>query len=306
MVITMGMDRYKHGYFFESSPHSGSDYPQTKYFVKFGCREGFLFPATTWRSASLPWTGCSIRVDDRQTFCIRYGYTPHGQSATFEFNPALLTDEGRIALGCCLQLCLFAEIRGFVKYGHVRQAEIAIDVEGADYFDHAFIDVKARSHDAHYAELGTTYIGCETSARSLKCYSKSKQLRETFGIDSTVPILRIEATLCPTLRTNLLEFPLVRNPFESLIVVDRDKLSQSKHAIAKRLAKAVDRGDLAQNAFRTITRQLSPALRCSLNEHLTRCAADWWRPEKIWAENAPSLIDWLPPCFTAAGLPFEI
>ena len=289
----MRMDRYKHTYFFNNSPNGLNDYKQTNYCVNFGFIHEFDIPAKKWPHPKAPWTMCALEIGKHHTLCIGYGYTPGGQCATFAFNPAKLDDYGHTALNVCINGCLVEEMHAFKQYGHIGSAEIAIDVEGAEYFDYHYVDLQVRSSDSYFSQAGTSYLGAATSPRSIKCYSKSKELLEKHGVAGP-PILRIEATLVPTQKTKLLAMAGVNNPFASVVVLDHGALySYKSSGQVIKLVKLMNQGMSAQEAYRSLVEGQPADYRKSLNHHLRMCAPTWWKPSEIWTEHAPGLVDWV-------------
>lgn len=293
----MGMDKYRHVYSFNKSPHGEEEYERILEFVHHTCTDGSLDGifegGKSWKHKSHAWSYGEVFLEGINPLVIGCGYTPTGQRSTFDFNPSKLTEHGLGKLKVALDLSLYNGLDSLLAYGNVGYSEIAVDISGAVYADYLFVDTRLRSDSAYYELLGTSYLGSKFGGREFAIYAKDKQMSDVFGVAATEPILRVEARLRPRTHLRLDQLPAISNPFEHLLLISKHALMAPKvHFELVRFRKAiVEQGLSAQGAYQAVAPK-HPQERRNFIKRLAAMAPEAWNAAAIWA-TAPSLLKWL-------------
>jgi hypothetical protein len=95
--------------------------------------------------------------------------------------------------------------------------------------DYLYFDTRLKSYDDCYEENGTLYLGSKTSNRFTTVYDKAKEIADKGGPTSSVEWLRIEPHLNP--KVSAKDTCSIKCPFQTLRIVDREKLAAVKHHI---------------------------------------------------------------------------
>jgi hypothetical protein len=295
--VSMGMDKYRHVYSFNKSPHGKEEYYRILEFVNYTCTDGSLGGifegGKSWKHKSHAWSYGKVFLEGTRPLVVGCGYTPTGHRSTFDFNPSKITGYGLAKLKVALDLSLYTGLDSLLAYGNVGYTEIAVDITGLAYADYFFVDRRLRSDFAYYEPNGTTYLSSNLAARGFSIYAKDKQMSDVFGVAATEPILRVEARLRPRTHVRLDQLPAIGNPFEHLLLISKHALmAPNVHFELVRFRKAiVEQGLSAQRAYQAVVPK-HPQERRNFIKRLAALAPEAWNAASIWAK-APNLLDWL-------------
>ena len=223
-------------------------------------------PAALTRALQPLASGNSVR-------CL-YGRHKGAYRAWVEFNPTL-SQLGELHFH--LQLMFEQGFETMRRHGVISEVEFFVDVDGACFGDHLYVDTALRTANPGFAPAGTMYLGSMYGNRSATIYDKAKQLAETKKILLPAPRLRLEAKVrgCVHEMKNIED---MANPFATLQVIAKDALESVTTPAATAFRKHLAWGLSAQAAYVN----LSPAYKKDLAEALPALRPSWWDPDAAW------------------------
>lgn len=219
---------------------------------------------------------------------IRHGHSQKSFRTWITFNPGKMSDQSFFELSGHLDMLFHKGWKSLLERASLNRFDVAVDVAEASYCDYLYVDRKLRTGVGKFIEEGTTYVGSERSTREICAYDKRKELLEKQKIDLGHELLRIEGRVCYPSKYRLDDIGEIKNPFSSLIVVDRLQASKMSNALVKAFLKRVDAGIPANQAYW----ENPLPKRKILDGQLGIVRPTWWLPDEIWSQY-PSSLGWL-------------
>ncbi|SDR10839.1 replication initiation factor domain-containing protein [Pseudoxanthomonas sp. CF125] len=285
--ISMVVDKLTTAYRYGPDVKADSEYQAV---VSFGLSvkdHEFKPPGKTWKKAHRPYTIISQPLLGGSSLVTRYGYVLPRHYSWVTFNPSKVAADDWGYLNAYLGLMYDYGFQSLWQKAGLKQADIAIDVEGEQFSDYIFVDRRLRTGDASLESVGSTYLGFSNGQRMFNIYDKAKQLSDIHGITLPAPRLRIEARLRrPSILLNSL--PHVHNPYSSLLALHRGDLAAPGSPILSSFRSRVESGEPADLVFHDRHKNEKEMLWSELKERV----APWWDPGKAWT-NYPSSLGWL-------------
>jgi hypothetical protein len=170
-----------------------------------------------------------------------------------------------------------------ILYEGARVSYMELATDSLSHAAHSFIAFRPKcGYSMIYidakGELGTTYLGSQTSALRFRIYDKDRQLKQNGLPSAHNPHTRIEAV---SRHTGLVPSELVSkmtNPFARLEIAD---LPTAQHLTKAKswqdfLVRCLEVGSAAALSH------CYPNQRRQYVKHLRKAAAPWWQPKEVW------------------------
>lgn len=219
---------------------------------------------------------------------IRHGHSQKSFRTWITFNPSKMSDQSFFELSCHLGMLFHHGWKSLLDRASLNRLDVAVDVAEASYFDYLYVDRKLRTGAGKFIKDGTTYVGSERSTREICAYDKRKEVLDKQKIDLEHELLRVEGRICYPSKYGLDDIGKIKNPFDSLIVVDRLQASKMNNSLVKAFLTRVDAGVPANQAYWE-----NPLFkRKILDDQLGKARPDWWLPDEIWNQY-PSSLGWM-------------
>lgn len=177
-----------------------------------------------------------------------------------------------------------ASYREVLKYGYLRDIEVAIDFIGLHTSDYLFH--RAGTHTSKHVcsvgqTAGTFYSGGAVSSAQLCAYNKSEQLIAD-GLHAPVSkLLRIEMRLSGQ-KISLADLMQLKNPFVRCWVCPRDALSEIVHWHTTQGHWLLFLKRCAANGVAEALNVTPSHLAHQFRKLLKDNQASWWHPETSW------------------------
>lgn len=287
LVIDKVCIRYR----YDGSPQCVDEYNQLHAF-KYSALDGSLGKdkkGKVWTSKSAH-TSVNIPLGQKGALLVKYGYAQKRQWSWVQFNPSKLSDEDLAFVSGCLSM-LFAEgASTLLEKGQLARLDVAIDAQCATWSEALFLDARLRSSCHAYTHNGSTYLGAKHGKKTVNAYDKAKEQFDKTGVVHGNDWLRIESRLRDPNRWAFGEIEEVDNPFQSLLVLDRQAVLAAGDPILLGLQAAIHAGVPIDQVFW----QLPSPVRKQVWAALQSCQVGWWDPEELWT-GYPEKLDWIPP-----------
>lgn len=283
--VSIGVDKVCIAYDYGKSPQAKTEHAQLLELVSsINAKE---IPGKTWSVKGRPFTNVCIQLQDAPMF-IRYGFASKRHWAWISFNPAKMSDYSLAEMNAYLTTLYCDGVSTLQERARLKRLDIAIDVIGAKYQDHLYVDRRLTPGFGGFAAVGTTYLAPEQSTRQLCCYDKARELHAKSGISVPHDLLRIEARVMNAKKYGLCDLDKISNPFPSLWILDRALAAKIEHPVVTSYLKVVSTGVGPQHAFAS----LHPSARKLLAQHLHGLQPVWWQPKAIW-NGYPKALNWM-------------
>ena len=243
--INVSIDKLCVGYDYNKFPDSADEYHQIWGLIDSVKKKEFKGKQWPHKKHSL--TTIHLPLSDGSVV-IRHGYSQKSFRTWITFNPSKMSDQSFAELSGYLNTLFHDGWQTLLQRASLNRVDVPVDVEGASYGDYLYVDRRLRTGFPGHINDGTTYAGKEMSTREICAYDKRKELLDMQKIEIGQELLRIEGRICYPSKYGLPDIGEIKNPFSSLMVVDRLQASKMNNSLVKAFLKRVDAGIPANQA----------------------------------------------------------